>query len=68
VLPDDLPTIEKLTEHEHFNVGLHNLRLFYEMSPDCWHVAIEDATGEIVAFDASTKLPTGAYMGLVSSD
>jgi hypothetical protein len=59
----DLKAIEAIAAEENFDVGLHNIQLYFEMSPNDWHVAVEDKTNEIVAFDSYTKICHDCYMG-----
>jgi hypothetical protein len=59
----DLKATEAIAAEQHLDSGLHNMKLFFEMSPNDWHVVVEDKTNEIVAFNIFTKICYDCYMG-----
>lgn len=59
--------VDTLTEQNAFEIGIRNLRLFYECSPTGWQVAINE-TGDMVAVQLVNTLAPNLkyyYMGLV---
>lgn len=38
----DLEAVDDLCRDVHFDIGYHNLKLYYEMSPDTWDIVLDE--------------------------
>lgn len=58
----DLEALEQLSAEEGWDIGVHNLLLYYQTCPEGWFLA-ETADGTIVAYDSYNCLPNGLRCG-----
>lgn len=60
---DDLAEIDSIGSHYLFSVGLTNLNIYYQISPDSFIVVEEESTGKIVAYDSWNRMSQSIYWG-----
>lgn len=69
-MPEDIVNINQLAEQQYFDLGLHNMQLYYETSPQTWFVAT-NKEGKLIGYDCYNDLGEGIHWGfqiLVDSD
>lgn len=62
---EDLEDIEMLCRDVHFDVGYHNVKLYYEASPEGWN-AFADEKDKVVAVSATNILSNGLIYGYIT--